>query len=77
MNPPVVNGGKTPAQLLQEWVPPGSTDAALPPPVQAPPPVAQPGTADRVLAMLRGTEPFKTILDKILTNPRRADQIQP
>lgn len=72
MNPPV-NGGKTPAQLLAEWAPPGATGEPLPPPA----PVEQPGTADRILAMLRGTEPFKTILDKILTNPRRADQIQP
>jgi hypothetical protein len=71
MNPPV-NGGKTPAQLLQEWVPPGS--AGAPP---AAPPMQEPGTADRILAMLRGVEPFKTILDKILTNPNRADRIAP
>jgi hypothetical protein len=76
MNPPV-NGGKTPAQLLQEWVPPGSAGAPPPMPEQAPPPMQEPGTADRILAMLRGVEPFKTILDKILTNPNRADRIAP
>ena len=33
-----------------------------------------PGVADRILGMLRGVEPFKSILDKLLQNTGPADQ---
>jgi hypothetical protein len=67
------NGGKSPGDLLREWVPPGAADVVGP----APQPVAPPQEApidERVLAFLKTTEPFSTLVRMITGNAAGADK---
>ena len=68
--PPAPNGGRSPAEVMKDWQPSPEVEGG---PVGQPvEPEMGPGVADQILATLRNVEPFKTVIDKILTNTRGA-----
>ena len=68
--PPPPNGGKSPAEVMAGWEQPPVEGGPVGQPAA---PEMQPGVADQILATLRNVEPFKTVLDKILSNTQGAN----
>lgn len=76
---------RSPKMQMDDWAEQDAKDLAAgpraveqpPQPPQAPPPPEapmEPGMADKVLAVLRSTEPFKTIVNNLIANVPRADK---